>query len=173
MDAMQIFWLIALVATGLFVIQFVLTVFFGDVDTDADVDVDADTGSDISSMVSFKGLVHFGIGFGWTMVLAGDASATSVAVGVIVGLVFVVVLWRLYILAYRLQCVRVREKPQSIVGREGRIYNNRGKGLYTIQIGMDGSLRELDVVSLSECPDYATGEHVAIEKYASGKYYIK
>ena len=49
-----IFLIIALVTTGIFVIQFVLSIFFGDID--ADVDVDAD----ISSVVSFKGLTHFG-----------------------------------------------------------------------------------------------------------------
>ena len=59
-----IFLIIALVTTGIFVIQFVLSIFFGDID--ADVDVDAD----ISSVVSFKGLTHFGIGFGWYMYLA-------------------------------------------------------------------------------------------------------
>ena len=53
-----IFLIIALVTTGIFLIQFVLSIFFGDID--ADVDVDAD----ISSVVSFKGLTHFGIGFG-------------------------------------------------------------------------------------------------------------
>ena len=41
-----IFLIIALVTTGIFVIQFVLSIFFGDID--ADVDVDAD----ISSVVS-------------------------------------------------------------------------------------------------------------------------
>ena len=56
-----IFLIIALVTTGIFLIQFVLSIFFGDMD--ADVDVDAD----ISSVVSFKGLTHFGIGFGWYM----------------------------------------------------------------------------------------------------------
>ena len=53
-----IFLIIALVTTGIFAIQFVLSIFFGDMD--ADVDVDAD----ISSVVSFKGLPHFRIGFG-------------------------------------------------------------------------------------------------------------
>ena len=57
-----IFLIIALVTTGIFLIQFVLSIFFGDID--ADVDVDAD----ISSVVSFKGLTHFGIGFGWVYV---------------------------------------------------------------------------------------------------------
>ncbi len=66
-----IFLIIALVTTGIFLIQFVLSIFFGDID--ADVDVDAD----ISSVVSFKGLTHFGIGFGWYMYLAGNTEMQS------------------------------------------------------------------------------------------------
>ena len=44
------FLIIALVTTGIFLIQFVLSIFFGDLDADVDVD------TDISSVVSFKGL---------------------------------------------------------------------------------------------------------------------
>ena len=49
------FLIIALVTTGIFLIQFILSIFFGDLDADVDVD------TDISSVVSFKGLTHFGI----------------------------------------------------------------------------------------------------------------
>ena len=72
-----IFLIIALVTTGIFLIQFVLSIFFGDID--ADVDVDAD----ISSVVSFKGLTHFGIGFGWYMYLVGNADIASYAIGIL------------------------------------------------------------------------------------------
>lgn len=58
----NIFLIIALITTGIFVIQFILSIFFGDIDTEIDVD------ADISSVVSFKGLTHFGIGFGWVHV---------------------------------------------------------------------------------------------------------
>lgn len=78
-----IFLIIALVTTGIFLIQFVLSIFFGDID--ADVDVDAD----ISSVVSFKGLTHFGIGFGWYMYLAGNTEMQSYIIGILVGLFFV------------------------------------------------------------------------------------
>ena len=47
------FLIIALVTTGIFLIQLVLSIFFGDLDEDVDVD------TDISSVVSFKGLTHF------------------------------------------------------------------------------------------------------------------
>ena len=60
----NIFLIIALITTGIFVIQFILSIFFGDIDTEIDVD------ADISSVVSFKGLTHFGIGFVCYMYLA-------------------------------------------------------------------------------------------------------
>ena len=85
-----IFLIIALVTTGIFLIQFVLSIFFGDID--ADVDVDAD----ISSVVSFKGLTHFGIGFGWYMYLAGNTEIQSYIIGILVGLFFVFAVWFLY-----------------------------------------------------------------------------
>lgn len=75
-----IFLIIALVTTGIFAIQFVLSIFFGDMD--ADVDVDAD----ISSVVSFKGLTHFGIGFGWYMYLAGNTEIQSFVIAILIGL---------------------------------------------------------------------------------------
>lgn len=46
----NIFLIIALITTGIFVIQFILSIFFGDIDTEIDID------ADISSVVSFKGL---------------------------------------------------------------------------------------------------------------------
>ena len=44
----NIFLIIALITTGIFVIQFILSIFFGDIDTEIDID------ADISSVVSFK-----------------------------------------------------------------------------------------------------------------------
>ena len=51
-----IFLGIAVVASAIFLIQFIMSIFFGDLDTDTDIDVD------LSSAVSFKGLTHFCIG---------------------------------------------------------------------------------------------------------------
>ena len=36
----NIFLIIAVVTTGIFVIQFILSIFFGDIDADVDVDAD-------------------------------------------------------------------------------------------------------------------------------------
>ena len=152
-----IFLIIALVTTGIFLIQFVLSIFFGDID--ADVDVDAD----ISSVVSFKGLTHFGIGFGWYMYLVGNADIASYAIGILVGLFFVFAVWFLYKKAYQLQ---------QLVGRECTIYFKQSDNKYTVQTNRDGAMREVDVISETG-KAYQTGDRTIISSYKDGTLYIK
>lgn len=161
-----IFLIIALVTTGIFVIQFILSIFFGDMD--ADVDVDAD----ISSVVSFKGLTHFGIGFGWYMYLAGNTEIMSYAIGILVGLLFVFAVWFLYKKAYQLQQVNHSEQTENLVGRECTIYFKQSAGRYTVQTSRDGAMREVDVISESD-KVYQTGDRTVISRYKDGTLYIQ
>lgn len=91
----NIFLTIAIVTTGIFAVQFILSIFFGDIDADADID------TDISSVVSFKGLTHFGIGFGWYMYLQHNTEIQTYLTGVATGLIFVFAVWFLYKKDYR------------------------------------------------------------------------
>ena len=150
-----IFLIIALVTTGIFVIQFILSIFFGDIDADVDVD------TDISSVVSFKGLTHFGIGFGWYMYLAGNTEIQTYAVAIFVGLCFVLAVWFLYKKAFQLQQVNRSEQTEQLVGRE-----------YTVQTKRDGAMREVDVISESG-KTYQTGDHTVITRYQNGTLYIQ
>ena len=170
MTSHEIFMLTALVSTGIFLLQFVISVFFGDLDMD--VDGDANVDFDLGSLFSFKGLVHFLIGFGWTRVLFGGDTWQTYALAVLVGMVFMLVLFYSYVLAYRLQNLRKPEKPYSLVGRAGRIYINVGDGRYTIFVKRDGAQRELDVVSESGRTDYKTDQVVTIKTYRDNTYYI-
>lgn len=161
-----IFLIIALVTTGIFAIQFVLSIFFGDVD--ADVDVDAD----ISSVVSFKGLTHFGIGFGWYMYLAGNTEVQSFVIAILIGLFFVFAVWFLYKKAYQLQQVNRSEQTEQLVGRECTIYFKQGENKYTVQTSRDGAMREVDVISESG-KAYQTGDKTMISNYKNGILYIQ
>lgn len=162
----NVFLIIALVTTGIFVIQFILSIFFGDID--ADVDVDAD----LSSMVSFKGLTHFGIGFGWYMFLSGNTDIQSYVVAILTGLFFVFAVWFLYKKAYQLQQVNRSEKAEQLVGRECTIYFSQGGGRYIVQTRKDGAMREVDVVSGTK-KVYQTGDKAIITTYRDGMLYIQ
>lgn len=161
-----IFLIIALVTTGIFVIQFVLSIFVGEVDIDVDVD------TDIGSVVSFKGLTHFGIGFGWYMYLAGNTEIMSYAIGIAVGLFFVLAVWFLYKKAYQLQQVNYSESLEQLVGRECIIYFSQKEGRYTVHTNRDGAMREVDVISESG-KEYRTGERTIITTYKNGKLFIQ
>ncbi len=160
------FLIIALVTTGIFVIQFILSIFFGDMD--ADVDVDAD----ISSVVSFKGLTHFGIGFGWYMYLAGNTEIQSYIIAILIGLFFVFAVWFLYKKAYQLQQVNHTEQTDQLVGRECVIYFKQGDSKYTVQTTRDGAMREVDVISESG-KTYQTGDRTMITSYKDGTLFIQ
>ena len=162
----NIFLIIALVTTGIFAVQFVLSIFFGDINADADID------TDISSVVSFKGLTHFGIGFGWYMYLQQDTDVISYIVGILVGLLFVFAVWYLYKKAYQLQQVNRSENTEQLVGRECTIYFNQGEGKYTVQVSRDGAMREVDVISESG-KTYQTGDRTIITSYKDGTLFIQ
>lgn len=169
-DTQTIFLIIALVSSGVFLVQFVISIFFGDVDVD--VDGSGDTDTDMGSVFSFKGLIHFLIGFGWTKVLFVGHSWQSYLGAVAVGLVFVFALLYIYVLAFRLQKLRKPEGPSQLIGRAGRIYINLGDGRYTLFIERDGSTRQLDVVSESGKTDYLTNETVTVGRFSNNTYYI-
>ena len=162
----NIFLIIALVTTGIFVIQFILSIFFGDIDADTDVDVD------LSSVVSFKGLTHFGIGFGWYMYLAGSTDVQNYVVAILIGLLFAFAVWFLYKKAYQLQQVNHSEKTEQLVGRECTIYFKQGDGKYTVQTQKDGAMREVDVLTEGK-KTYQTGDRTIITTYKDGTLYIQ
>jgi hypothetical protein len=164
----SIFLIIALVTTGIFAVQFILSIFFGDMDAHVDVDVDAD----ISSVISFKGLTHFGIGFGWYMYLAGSTEIQHYAIGILTGLFFLFAVWFLYKKAYQLQQVNRSEQTDQLVGRECVIYFKQSSGKYTVQTSRDGAMREVDVVSESG-KTYQTGDRTIIAGYKDGTLFIQ
>ncbi len=171
METMQIFWLIALVATGLFLVQFVMSIVAGDIDVD--MDVDADGGMDLGDMFSLKGLTHFGIGFGWSMVLAGEMTWVTLAISIAIGLIFVWTLWKVYKFVSSLQKTDYSEKAEALVGREASIYTHHGDGRYIVSAEFNGAKREFTAVSMSGNTTLRPGEHVVIQKYEDAKYYIK
>ena len=90
-------YVILLIASGsLFVITSIGSLFFGGMDMDLDTDLDTGSGFLLGDVISFKGLIHFAIGFSLSLTLMGGLSLLSTIVGVVTGIVFVLVLYYLY-----------------------------------------------------------------------------
>ena len=96
-----------------FVLKLVLTLFFGD--TDVDFDADGDIDFDLSSLFSFKGVLHSLLGFSTYLASVAHFDNTSIGfdesynfsignyiLAVVIGLIFSVVLFYLYKLMMKL-----------------------------------------------------------------------
>ena len=153
--AMQVLWAITLSASLIFVIQTVMT-FLGLGDHDADFDLDTSDGSfdaDPSmNLLTFRNLVNFCMGFGWTAVLMHEkiqSNALLIIVSVIVGILLVtVVMWIFKWLSGMQQTGNI-DVHKSAVGCEGKVYltiPGERKGEGKVQITINNAVREYDAV---------------------------
>ena len=88
--------IVLIVSSGLFLLTTIISLLFGDMDLDVDADLNIDSGFLVSDVLSFKGLVHFAIGFSLALTLMGEFTLISSVVGVVTGIIFVLVLYYLY-----------------------------------------------------------------------------
>lgn len=157
--AMQVLWAITLSASLIFVIQTVMT-FLGLGDHDADFDLDTSDGSfdaDPSmNLLTFRNLVNFCMGFGWTAVLMHEkiqSNALLIIVSVIVGILLVtVVMWIIKWLSGMQQTGNI-DVHKSAVGCEGKVYltiPGERKGEGKVQITINNAVREYDAVTDGE-----------------------
>lgn len=157
--AMQVLWAITLSASLIFVIQTVMT-FLGLGDHDADFDLDTSDGSfdaDPSmNLLTFRNMVNFCLGFGWTAVLMHEkiqSNALLIIVSVIVGILLVtVVMWIFKWLSGMQQTGNI-DVHKSAVGCEGKVYltiPGERKGEGKVQITINNAVREYDAVTDGE-----------------------
>lgn len=163
----DVYFALAAVSYGMFVIQFIASWFLGDLDIDADADFD------VGDLVSFKGLIHFIMGFsGWILISdrVRELQWWDYGIAVVVGLLFVLVLYHLYKLCMKLQHDPPREEGLALVDKMGKIYVHTADG-YIIQVEINGHLEELYVKSKTN-KVYKPEERVRIMSYEDGEYFI-
>ncbi|GHT12622.1 hypothetical protein FACS189426_16280 [Bacteroidia bacterium] len=90
--------IVLIVSSALFLLTTIGSFIFGDIDLDADMEFDS--GFLLSDVISFKGLIHFAIGFSLVLTLMKEVTLVSTSVGVVTGIVFVAVLYYLYKLIF-------------------------------------------------------------------------
>ena len=122
-------YVIVLIVSGsLFVITSIGSVFFGEMGIDVDTDLDTGSGFLLSDVISFKGLIHFTIGFSLALTVMGGLSLLSTIVGVVTGVVFVMVLYYLYQFLFKMLQQNIKYTT-DINNMEAEVYywNNRTK----------------------------------------------
>lgn len=166
---------IAIFCTGIFIIQFILSFILGELDLDSDIDLDADGDVDfsLSDVLSFKGLCHFGIGFGWTMWFSkGENQFISACIAILVGIIFMFVLYGVYKLCLVFKNEGPKETDQNLIGRDAEIYSKVANDSWSVLVEYNKCLSKKTVKSLSK-RNYSEAEKVKILKYDSGVLWIE
>ncbi len=162
---MKILWGVTLAASFVFIIQSILTFVGADADSDFDLDVDTSLdGSDLSNidgganLYTFRNLVNFILGFGWSAILLQDSipsAALRIVVSVVIGMALVVAVMYLFKWLAGMQQSGNINLQKSAAGCEGKVYltvpaARSGEGKVQITIG--GAVREYNAVTESETP---------------------
>jgi len=169
----KFFWVIACVASLVFIIQTIMT--FVGLGTDTDVDagpmdgsIDSVEDGALSGVFSFRNLINFLLGYGW----AGALLYGSIEQGWLLQIVAIAV-GLLFVLAFVFMFRQVMKlshdgsfKMQEAVGLKADVYlripaarSGRGK----VQVSVKGSVHEIDAMT-DNTEEIATGGQVKIMK---------
>ena len=181
-NSLRVFYVIGIASTLILVIQLILNLIGlagSDMDVDAagDVDIPGDVGIDHPDLaqhssglglISIRTVIAFFVGFGWTgvmMLTAGRTLLVSVLVAFVVGVVFLLVVFYLMRMIFRLS-ESGNVDYRNAVGRTGTVYlpipgQNRGAG--QIQLVVQGRLRQTAAVTDGQ-EDLPVGTTVQVAK---------
>lgn len=160
MDALQQgFWMVAIVASVIFLIQTMMTFIGSDASdgVNADFDGNLDHADAPFQLFSLRNLINFLLGFGWTGVTLYESFSNKMlllALAVIVGIVFVALFF--FIIKQILKLTEDNSfNIDSLVGKTGEVYINippRMSGSGKVQISVNGSNHELSAMTNSDKP---------------------
>lgn len=156
----KIFWIIALIGSGLFIVMMLVTFITGggdmDVDGDfnGDVDMDADGGF---SFFTIKNLIAFFTIFGWSGIAALEndlAKLYVILIATVCGLIMMFIMAGLFYLISRLHDSGTLEIKNAI-GNIGEVYLTIGESRSSIgkvNVRIQGALRELEALTDDDAP---------------------
>ena len=81
---MEWYYILGIISYGIFIVQFLLSNLFGWGDLDLDIDFDGEPDFGLGDVLSFKGLVHFAMGFSGWLMLAGKVTLTTLAIASVI-----------------------------------------------------------------------------------------
>ena len=174
---MKILWGVTLTASLVFIIQSILTFVGADTggDFDADlggldggldagldsVDADLDSVSGLGghtgmNLYTFRNLVNFLLGFGWTAIILKErvhSVPLLIIISLIVGVALVVAVMFLFKWLAGMQQSGTIDLYKSAVGCQGKVYltiPGRREGEGKVQISINGAVREYSAVTDSD-----------------------
>lgn len=184
----QIYWVIAIPSTLIFLIYMVMTFIGGDLDADTDLDVDIDTDGDVDGdfdggdpgipyqFITLKNLLGFLTIFAWTglaCIHGGYGWLTVVISSTIAGLLMMLIMATIFYLMGKLtESGNVNLKKAK--GGIGEVYltiKGERKGMGKVQLKIEGTFRTMDAIT-DEKEDLLTGSLVDVIKVTNNNILI-
>jgi hypothetical protein len=162
---MDLYYIIGILSYGTFIIQFIATLVLGDIDLDVDFDGNIDF--NVSDLVSFKGLIHFLMGYSGWIILTDSTTLYNNIIAIIVGLVFVIILYYIYRLILKLNYEPIPKSGTELIGTKVTVYLTMAdpyKCICTINNSCEINCISRDPVSV--------GDIRTILNYRNGIYFI-
>lgn len=155
-------WVLLAITFGIaFVITFILSLF------GLDMDMEVDFG--MGDFFSFKGLIHFGLGFTLTVALLGGNNPFDYGYGIVVGVLFMILVYLLYSWMDKLESGEP-EPISNMVGKYVFIHEmNEGTG--TGMAVYNNTLTEFNLISRSG-QNYMQGTNQEILSVENNILYI-
>lgn len=164
---MEWYYILGMVSYGIFILRCILS-FLGIADTELDVDFDGDVDFDVSDLLSFKGALHFVMGFsGWLMII-GKINTFTIIAACAIGVVFMVVLYFVYRLCMRFNSEPTRKEGKDLIGRVVTVYCPLSMGMCSCAIENPDYVEIICKANRKVKP----GEVLKITSYEDGIYYI-
>lgn len=176
--SMKVLWAVTLTASLVFIIQSIATFLGADSDSiDSDIDfdgvdsdvpdaIDAADGSHGMSLLTFRNLVNFCLGFGWTAILLQNSVHSTgllMFFAVLVGVGLVALIMYLFKWVSSMQQTGTINVYKSAVGCQGTVYltipgDRKGEG--KVQITIAGAVREY--AALTDSDTLKTGTPIKV-----------
>lgn len=179
---MSWYYILFFVVFCFFLIKTIITLVFGDIDVDFDLDGDIDF--DVSSMFSFKGILHFLLGFSTYLSLIAKFNEVNnetyhfsiihYLIAIFIGIIFCIALFYLYKLMMKLN--HNSDNIMSLNNYNATVLINNGYDtsnnltIYTVNVLTESGIRKINVYS--EKPNLKIGENYKIYVDEKNRYFI-
>lgn len=164
---MEWYYILGAISYGIFIIQFLLSLC-GFIDTDLDVDFDGSTDFSISDLISFKGLIHFTMGFSGWLMITQKVTFLSISVAVLIGFMFIIILYIVYKVCMKFNYEPKEISGEALIGKQVTIYLPESNGVYRCKLNAP-VYTELTCYCEEEVQ---VGDIFTIVSYKNGIYYI-
>ena len=171
---MDWYYILFFIVLAIFLFKTIVSLIAGDIDVDFDLDGDIDF--DISSMFSFKGILHFLLGFSSYLSLIGYFySNTKIifvdyAIAIIVGFAFMIGLYYLYKLMMKFN--HINHDNPDFSGMDCTVLTNLGNGSYVVMINTPQGSFKKTMNHMNNNKDISVGSQLRIAKDMSNNEYI-